>query len=264
MKKRKIGLLVICLLVLWWINTLTIKIDHHEITDARIQNDITIVQISDLHGYQFGKNNATLIQKIAAQSPDFIVATGDMYSASDTKGQKIAFTLLSQLTTIAPVYYVNGEHDSDEEFSQDLSQAGVHVLNYQEETIIIHDTPLHLYGTNNLYYSPTFNLHHEWEDHDDTFTILFSHLENFEAFIDFNVDLALCGDTHGGQIRLPFIGALYANGIWFPDLKGHYVSGLYQKNNHYLYVNSGLGSSPIPIRFLERPEIAVITLKPEQ
>lgn len=253
------------ILFIWWFNTFTIKVNHVSIEDSRINNEIVICQISDLHGFSFGKNNKKLIDEIKNQNPDIIVATGDMFTfdlkSFETKGEDIALELLSDLTEIAPVYYVNGEHDHDENFFVELSKAGVHVFNYEEELITIKDTSIHLYGTNNLYYSETFDLHHEWVNDDQYFSILMAHLSNFEDFSEFGIDLTLSGDTHGGQVRLPFIGALYADGVWFPDLNDKFVKGLYQNDHHYLYVSSGLGSNPIPIRFLNRPEVAVIHLK---
>ena len=65
---------------------------------------------------------------------------------------------------------------------------------------------------------------------------------------------------------MPKLGAIYNQGIWFPETIGKtdsdavYTKGLYEKNGKYLFVSSGLGNS-VPIRLFNRPEIAVITLK---
>lgn len=265
MKRKKIYFLIVIigLIGIWWYNTFTIKITEVYITDERIKDEIKIVQITDLHGFKFGKDNRYLINKITAQQPDLIIATGDMYSSNDKRGQETALALFQHLTDLAPVYFVNGEHDSDEDFYGALTNVGVNVWNYRQQIIDVKGTKLHLFGTNNLYYSPTFDLHHEWEPCNEHFSILIAHLQNFKAFQDFGIDLALCGDTHGGQIRLPFIGSLYTDGIWLPEATGVYVHGLYQEGPHSLFISSGLGSSPIPIRLGVRPEIAVIHLKPK-
>lgn len=97
-----------------------------------------------------------MIDKIAEAQPDLIAVTGDMYSAGDNAGQATALALLAALADEYPVYYVNGEHDNDEAFHQDLVANGVHVLNYQSEEIVVNETSLCLYGINNMYYSPTF------------------------------------------------------------------------------------------------------------
>lgn len=72
---------------------------------------------------------------------------------------------------------------------------------------------------------------------------------------DREYDLLLAGHSHGGQIRLPFIGALLVPG----DVDG-YDAGLYETPAGPLYVNVGIGTWQIPVRFLCRPEITVIEL----
>lgn len=262
---KRLLFIFIFIVFIWWFNTFTIKTNHMTIEDSRINDNIVICQISDLHGFQFGKDNKKIIQEISKQNPDIIVATGDMFTfdliSFEPKGKEAALNLLSELVKIAPVYYVSGEHDHDEDFFNQLTINGIHVFNYKEEHITIKNTTLHLYGTNNQYYSDTFDLHNEWSNDDEYFSILLSHLSNFKAFKEFGIDLSLCGDTHGGQVRLPFIGAIYANGNWFADIHGHYTKGLYEEDGKYLYISSGLGSNPIPLRLFNRPEIAVIHLQ---
>ncbi|MBR5773259.1 MAG: metallophosphoesterase, partial [Clostridia bacterium] len=75
----KIVLLFVLFVFLWWFNTYTLKTETFEVSDARIKDEITIVQISDLHGQEFGKDNNSLIEKISDQKPDLIFATGDMF-----------------------------------------------------------------------------------------------------------------------------------------------------------------------------------------
>lgn len=76
---------------------------------------------------------------------------------------------------------------------------------------------------------------------------------------ELDVDLYLCGHTHGGQIRLPFFGAL----ITSSDLGKRYEAGRYQQNNTTLYVSRGLGMEGLGApraRFLSPPEIIEWTL----
>ena len=67
-----------------------------------------------------------------------------------------------------------------------------------------------------------------------------------------NVDLILAGHTHGGQVRMPFIGALYT-----PFDSGGYEAGWYQEGESRMYVSRGVGTSILPVRFLCRPEVAL-------
>jgi hypothetical protein len=68
-------------------------------------------------------------------------------------------------------------------------------------------------------------------------------------------DLILAGHSHGGQIRLPFVGALVV-----PKGVGAYDHGFYETPGGPLYVNAGIGTYRIPFRWNCRPEITVITL----
>lgn len=245
----------------WWYQTRALQIHRVTITSSKINEPLRICQITDLHGASFGPQNLWLKEKIKQQQPDIIAVTGDMYTYQDAKGQQTALQLLTDLTSIAPVYYVSGEHDSEDSFSHELEHRGIHVMNYRDQILSIGTNTIHLYGINNQYYSPTFDLHHEWQEDDQHFNLLLSHIANFEQFQEFGMDLSLAGDTHGGQIRLPWLGAIYTD-TWFPEKNGAYVKGLYEENGRYLFISSGLGSSPIPFRLCNRPEIAIIEIQP--
>lgn len=271
MKKKKFIILIIIIcagLIIWYFNTFTIKTNYEIIESEKIVDEITIIQISDLHGSSFGRNNKELIKKIEKEKPDIICVTGDMYTAKDEKGKQIALKLLKELAKSYKVYFVNGEHDCDEKFIQNLKDNEVNVLDYKKEIIAIKNTKINLYGITNQYYSATFDLKNAFEINKEEYNILLAHISNFEEFEQFGIDLSLCGDTHGGQVRLPFLGAIINRGIWFPEIvqKGlnvetNYIKGLYSINNSYLYVSSGLGNYPISIRLFNRPEIAVIKLR---
>ncbi len=91
----------------------------------------------------------------------------------------------------------------------------------------------------------------------DLYTILLSHSPGIIEEYDKKVptDLILSGHTHGGQVRFPFIGALVApdQGL-FPEYdKGIFKTGPEQ----YLYIDSGLGTSVVPIRFLNQSQISL-------
>jgi predicted MPP superfamily phosphohydrolase len=70
------------------------------------------------------------------------------------------------------------------------------------------------------------------------------------------VDLMLSGHSHGGQIRLPFLGPLI-----LPPLGEKYPEGHYRFNRMQLYVNRGIGTVGLPFRLNCPPEITVITLQ---
>jgi predicted MPP superfamily phosphohydrolase len=91
------------------------------------------------------------------------------------------------------------------------------------------------------------------------YTVLLSHSPGIRKRLGSYVpDLILCGHTHGGQVRLPFIGAVIAPGEGlFPKFdKGKFSL----KNGSLLYIDSGAGTSNLPVRLLNRSQISVIRI----
>ncbi len=270
-KKKKNGsfrmlVLAFAIFCVWLFSTFTLTTTETEIKSDKIKNEITIVQISDLHGSDFGMNNSSIIRRIEKAEPDFIVVTGDMYTRGSDEGKKTALKLLKKLCKNYDVYYVNGEHDNEEGFFDELRENNINVLDYKFEDITVGETNIRLYGITNVYYSPTFDLNNEFTLDESKYNILLAHISNKEAFAAFGMDLCLCGDTHGGQVRLPFIGGLYGTNGWLPEVRDEnaFIKGLYKYENTDFFISSGLGNYPIPLRFLNRPEIAVIKLVPEK
>ncbi len=250
---------------IWLFSTFTLTTEQVEIKSDKIKNEITIVQISDLHGSVFGMNNSWITKKIDEAQPDFVVITGDMYTRESEDGRNTAVKLMKKISENHDVYFVNGEHDNDEEYYNELRENGVKYLDYKSEDITVGKTPLRLYGITNVYYSPTFDLNNEFTLDESKYNILLAHICNKEAFADFGMDLCLCGDTHGGQVRLPVIGGLYGTTGWLPEVrdKNAFIKGLYEYENTSFFISSGLGNYPIPLRFMNRPEVVVIKLLPE-
>lgn len=253
----------------WYFQNFTFTVTNTTISSGKVSSPLTIVQITDLHGAKFGKENKKLVASIRKQNPDLICSTGDMYTNGDTQGMDTAVSLLKQLTEIAPVYCVPGEHDQDETFLATLSAAGVHVMSYKKESLEIRDNTVTIYGIDNVYYTNTFNLFREFDKpSSDSYNILLAHIPNFEAFNWFGPDISLCGDTHGGLVQIPFLGPLYFNGEWLPELKQgeEYVTdkGLFDTYTGHVYVSGGLGNYPYPLRMFNRPEVSVLTIMPPE
>ncbi|MBE6837902.1 MAG: phosphoesterase [Ruminococcus sp.] len=270
-KRKKNGSfrwLVFCFAVfcLWLFSTFTLTVTEAEIKSDKIKDEITIVQISDLHGSDFGMNNSSIVKRIEKAKPDIVVVTGDMYTRGSEEGKNTALKLMRKISEDYATYYVNGEHDNEESFFDELRKNNVNVLDYKFEDITIKKTPVRIYGITNVYYSPTFDLNNEFTLNDSRYNILLAHICNKESFAHFGLDLCLCGDTHGGQVRLPFIGGLYGTTGWLPEVvdKEAFVKGLYKYENTDFFISSGLGNYPISLRFLNRPEIAIIKLVPEK
>ncbi|MEL6349510.1 MAG: metallophosphoesterase, partial [Myxococcota bacterium] len=92
----------------------------------------------------------------------------------------------------------------------------------------------------------------------DRAVLMLTHSPNlFPALVDPRVKLVLAGHTHGGQMRLPAIGA-----FWTPRGTGPYIGGWYQEDHTHLFVSRGLGWSVAPLRLFCSPELALIHLTP--
>jgi uncharacterized protein len=104
---------------------------------------------------------------------------------------------------------------------------------------------------------PQLDALHAQSDRD--FTILLAHnpdqAEQARRGID-RVDLILSGHTHGGQVRLPGFGAV-VNSAEYADL---YEAGVRRRPWTQVYTSRGIGTVHLPIRFLTRPEVAIVTL----
>lgn len=267
---------LIIILVLWVIwGNVTIETTDINIINSKIPeafNGYTIVQISDLHNAQFGDNNKNLLNKIKNSSPDLIVITGDLVDSRHTDIKAgIDFAVKAQ--EIAPIYYVNGNHESRlseyKEFENSLINIGVTVLRNESIELKRNNDKITITGIED----PAFySINHSEEiikdllnniecDH-SYFNILLSHRpEAFEVYVENEFNLVFTGHAHGGQFRIPFSGGILAPGQgFFPK----YDSGLYTEKDTSMIVSRGLGNSLFPFRLNNKPEIIVAKLNNKQ
>src|SRR5574344_515603 len=211
MKKHKgilISLVVVIVIGLYIVigyNRTDLGVSEYTITTDKIPADFDgfkIVQISDLHDKNFGKNQLELIDKIKDQKPDIIVLTGDIVD-KDNKDPEPIRNLIAGITQIAPVYFVTGNHELDmssvEQFSEmkeDFKTYGVTDLNDSAVAIRKGSSKIMLYG---LQYR-MYDMESYIENPDtNTFNILLNHSsENFSKIKGKGYDLVLSGHTHGG------------------------------------------------------------------
>lgn len=235
-------------------------------------NNYKIVHISDLHNKMFGEEQSKLLNQIENLSPDIVIVTGDLVDRRkfdlDT-----AMWFIKGAMKIAPVYYVSGNHEAwsgqYSQIKQQLNDVGVYIMDDTALDLSIGSSTIQLLGLSDpdfftsdyLEGTDTSNLEEQleqWSD-SDKFQLLLTHRpELFDLYCENKIDLIFAGHAHGGQVRLPFIGGLFA-----PDqgLFPKYTSGRYSKRSSTMYVSRGLGNSIAPIRVFNRPEIVVVTLK---
>ncbi|MGN1002025.1 MAG: metallophosphoesterase [Oscillospiraceae bacterium] len=225
-----------------------------------------VVQFSDLHGREFGEGNARLLKKVAAAEPDLIALTGDL--ADENTDLAVIDTLLDALTDIAPVYYVSGNHEwwagNLGELEELFEAHGVRYLRNEYVLLEREGESIVLAGVEDPNGYSDMMRPDELVDiinksRPDAFTVLLGHRNYWvEEYPDLEVDIILCGHAHGGIVRLPFLGGLLGTDrSFFPA----YVDGMTASGRYQMIVSRGLGGSvPIP-RFLNNPEIVVLTLQ---
>ncbi len=279
--KKKMIVITICILVcigftFWQNNSLQTSYYTYSCADIPSSFDgYLIVQISDLHNKNFGKQPNRLIEEIRSLQPDIIVVTGDLVDSNHTNIET-AIAFLNEVILIAPCYYITGNHELwlDESVRADLMErivkTGTIILN--DETIDIvaniasnEDSKdvevLTLVGLDdgsllgNTLHTLTKDIAKE------QFVLLLAHEpQNMMFYSKENVDLILSGHAHGGQFRLPGIGGIVApDQGFFPE----YTEGLHEENGVSMIISRGIGNSIVPIRIFNRPEIVCVELVSE-
>lgn len=228
--------------------------------------DFHIVQLSDLHGMEFGEDNEVLVEKIKSLKPDIIAITGDM--ADNMRNIHVFETLLKGISGIAPIYYVSGNHEWGgrcmEQVAAMLEEYGVTYLANSYEPIYRSGEKIIIAGVDDPMgradmIKPDELAEKLRGEYPEEFTLLLGHRNYWvEEYSSLPVDLILCGHAHGGIVRLPLVGGLLNVKH---SLIASYEKGLYEGDEFVLSVSCGLGNSvPVP-RFLNRPEIVSIKLK---
>jgi len=257
-----VGVLCVCygyFVEPYWLSVSQIQIKSSKL--PRGSNPVRVVHISDLHSDPKPRLEERLPQAIATERPDLIVFTGD--SINSPEGLPIFRECLTRLAKIAPTFVVKGNWDAWYWNRLNLFEGtGVHELNGDSFQLQINGLPIGLAGV---------GVENERQMDEaissippNAFKIFLYHYPDLiKEAASQKVDLYLAGHTHGGQVALPFYGAL----ITFSKYGKRYEAGLYREGDTWLYVNRGIGmeGGSVPrVRFWARPEVTVIEITPEQ
>ena len=230
---------------------------------------LRIVQLSDLHGKQFGEGNGRLLEAVAALKPDLIAVTGDLIDREEQLSMVPA--LARGLTAIAPTYYVTGNHEWAVRRVNDLkgilTQCGVTVLSNEYRILEREGQRIAVAGVddpNGPYDQKTGpELRSEIAGLEgDVYTLLLSHRDTVYDYAGWGYDLVLCGHGHGGIVRIPLLdrGLLSTDRSFFPEFDG----GVYGfADGGSCVVSRGLGSNTVPFRafrLFNRPDLPLIIL----
>ena len=305
---RRIALLTVCLLLIaaaalvavlggsFLINR-DFRETFYQVGSGKVDQNLRVIQISDLHSSVFDGDNGRLVQRIQALSPDLIVMTGDCVEQDDGS-YDTTLDLCAQLVEIAPVFYIYGNDENSRVYGIDmtlesldarwatgeddrdttgihavqdplrkaLEDTGVTVLLNETATVEVRGCQVDVYGvltSNPSAFWPYAGESYEafTQENPENFKLMLCHEPYiFETYEGTGwADLTLCGHTHGGVVRLPYLGGVYehSHGL-LPELQPDtLIYGMYEIANRPLIVSSGLSNRGM-IRVNNQPELVVV------
>ncbi|WHY02215.1 metallophosphoesterase [Neobacillus sp. DY30] len=230
-------------------------------------NGIKIVQFSDTHlGFHYNVNQfKKLVEKINQLEPDIIFFTGDLLDEPNKYAEinKVA-PILQQLNATIGKFCIYGNHDHGG-YGSEIYRKLMELSNFTvllNESLLIKQkdgSSISLVGIDDRMLGKPDLATAMKQVPKDSFKLLLSHAPDVaDQALDYGIHWQLSGHSHGGQVKIPFVGALV-----IPPYAQNYPEGLYaigKENPLSLYVNRGIGTTRLPFRFMAKPELTVFTL----
>jgi len=240
-----------------WMEVNVPAVRYVNISVADLPKNVKLLQLSDSHGRGISENKR-LMRAIQKFEPDMTVITGDMID-KQTVDFSVPLEDVRVLSSEMPVLYIPGNHEyansKGATFIRQVGEFGAFVLKNDAMAI----DGISVCGTDDTNF-----------DLDDVSAalavngrcdILLSHSPAISSRIrGLNIPLVLAGHTHGGQVALPIIGAVF---LPDRDIPRNLIKGLVLENGTQFFISVGLGTSGLPVRFMNRSEINLITINPE-
>ncbi|WBW50402.1 metallophosphoesterase family protein [Peptoniphilus equinus] len=210
----------------WYTQLAVVRVRHVYVSDSRLKESVTLVQISDFHNNVLALRRP-LLKKLKAMAPDAVVFTGDCINRHTTDPG--AFEALALAFEGVPRFYVSGNHEVENRVV-DMARLcrKCHIIDLAGKTASVKGVTL---------YGESF-AGRQFQDIGGGYAVLLVH--NPYQFIKAprDYDVVLSGHTHGGQVRLPWLGQIIDHG---PTLFPKYSKGWYQVGKSKLYIDSGAG-----------------------
>jgi predicted MPP superfamily phosphohydrolase len=232
---------------------------------VRQRQGLRIAHLTDFH--MSGRITKAYFERVVEHvnrcEPDLIAITGDLVERNSCLDW--IPDIFGRLRATGGVYYVLGNHDrhvDESHLHARLAESGLVYLGSAGHQVTIRNTPVVLAGNELPWYGPAADLS-DCPTHDAAglpLRVLLAHSpDQFEWAQKNDVDLMLAGHNHGGQIRLPLLGAILA-----PSKYGvRYAAGTFRAGNTVMHVSRGTGCLT-PVRYNCPAEIAVLCLLSEQ
>lgn len=282
-------LFVLFLAVSFYISNRCVFVKEIDVCDDKIPSSfdgMKILELTDLHDEEYGKNNSKLIDKIDNIGPDIIFMAGDMITSTDVSYEPF-YTLTENLVKKYKIYYVVGNHEQaiqDEKLKalkkslKDISkkegnEGKIEILDNKCKTIKKDNEKINIYGM-------WINLKHYVDARDEEakkeyffdektmeetigkskegYNILLTHNPvYFNTYSQWGANLVVSGHMHGGMVYVPLVGGLFSpEKEWFPK----YYGGKYETDDSNMIVGTGLGNGDMGFRMFNSPSIYVINL----
>ncbi len=267
-----IALIGLCVFVdARYIEPKLLKVKEQRITTHKLtlEEPLKIVQFSDVHlgkDYSF-TDFKRIITKMNALNPDLVIFTGDLIDDNKTftEVEKV-IELLKMVESTYGNYAVYGNHDhggnGTRRYAKIMKESGFRLLVNENETITLKNgEKINVIGIDDIILSrPDFEAAFKGIE-TKGYKFFISHAPDVVDRLPSEgvVDLQLSGHSHGGQVRLPIVGAPFT-----VPYGRKYIKGLYEvseREGMLLYVNSGIGTSQLPYRFLNPPEITLFLIE---
>lgn len=258
--------------LLWDNRRLVVTEQEIEVASAPSDEVLRIAQVSDLHAADHGDFQDEIVREVRGRQADMVALTGDLVDIRTTDlGPVLA--LAARLSDVAPTFFVLGNHEADsplrEELIEGLERAGVRILRDEATSIELKGREVTVAGLDDPRVAWADG--HRPEDLATVLerleldgqgpTILLAHRpELLDRYVGHGADVVLSGHAHGGQVRLPLIGPLFApHQGWFPAL----TEGVHQRGDTSMVISRGLGNSVVGVRVNNPRELVIVDLVQE-
>ncbi len=228
-------------------------------------NGFKIAVIGDFHASAGAFEMARIqraVEETNAQKPDVILIIGDFVNGkfySTNADVKTYSKVLSKLSAPYGVYGIFGNHDAKlgiKAVMEIIKRTNIKMLSDSGVEISTPKGKFYIAGLSD-YYSDNYSYGKAFRNTTKGFPIiLMAHSPSLFYEIPKEATLTVVGHTHGGQIRLPYIGAVFSNSA----MGREFSDGLITKNGKTIYITRGLGTSRVPVRFFCPPQISILEL----
>lgn len=259
-------------------------IEPHHLTVERLElrvpnlpesfDGFRIAQLSDFHyGPYTGKRDiSAAVNLVNSLAPDLVALTGDFITAPEREGKRppanhpvytevaLCAEVLSGLKARRGIFACAGNHDvgiGAEYVAAALRAFGISLLSNENRAIEQDGNRLWIAGIDDaIFATPDLGRTLSGIPRKEPILLLAHEPDLADAAAKFPFTVQLSGHSHGGQIRLPLVGAPF-----LPPLARKYPYGYYRVRNMHLYTNRGIGTILLPYRFNAPPEVTVVTLR---